>query len=834
MKGDFSRIRFNPAKNYVAVLKQQGRVDLDADANEQCAIDNYLRDTTNVDVIGQFGGPIGDAGFEIKIEGAQILIGPGRYYVDGILVENRQWLHYDEQPWLNGHAYTALELLEAPYEGSGKVTVHLQLEVWQRLVTGLDDHCLQEPALGQADTTARLQTVWRVVGSLQNAGSSNISAQDKNASAASAMTISKGSVTGQAIDNPIAQLSSCCQSLYQSNIIPRTGAMGADTGQAGNDCGCQPIAAAGYQGLENQLYRVEIHSGGDQDSATFKWSRENGSVVSQVTSVSGPVVTVSSLGPDANLGFQAGQWVELSDDTYLFGEPANLSGSLYQILSINQATLQVTVTTSVTGVDPTRNARMRRWDQRSASATVQGVPLSLTPVQLENGIEVSFRNGQYYAGDYWTIPARAANGQIDWPPCGGNGNFFQPAKYIEIHTAPLACIHGRASDNYVNKLTSHQYDNRLFVVNDCRLLFPPLTALNADTVRAALHVSAVSWVNDDVMTVDTLLQQGLSVTFDQAPVCPWGGGNFRVTMETPVTNDPFEAWEGKVPGFPAPGKYPPGTDVFLRAEQVLDSPLGITVSGEKVSWITPAITTGVVMYESYYLYIALNFLLKSNSPIGFARMRVKLDGAAVFANAPNGNIYLDGVSFGDTGSRAVDGSPSVNLGLPSGNSLKVRDFESWFYLAPSVLIASATIQLLDAGTVVGTNAVTVLVDYNGAMTGLEVNNPNAPAAVPVTAVQAVIRMTYPPVTPCALTLTLNGTGVGTVVTIQANATVPAGQISLNVPINILASPGIDPAGGGITDNVTLTVSVAGLFSTIPFATQPALAITGGPVPTNLQ
>jgi Family of unknown function (DUF6519) len=45
MKGDFSRIRFNPAKQYTAVLEQQGRVALDADANEQCEIDAHLRET---------------------------------------------------------------------------------------------------------------------------------------------------------------------------------------------------------------------------------------------------------------------------------------------------------------------------------------------------------------------------------------------------------------------------------------------------------------------------------------------------------------------------------------------------------------------------------------------------------------------------------------------------------------------------------------------------------------------------------------------------------------------------------------------------------------------
>ena len=51
MKGDFSRIRFNPAKQYTTVLEQQGRVALDADANEQCAIDINIRDTEIDDII---------------------------------------------------------------------------------------------------------------------------------------------------------------------------------------------------------------------------------------------------------------------------------------------------------------------------------------------------------------------------------------------------------------------------------------------------------------------------------------------------------------------------------------------------------------------------------------------------------------------------------------------------------------------------------------------------------------------------------------------------------------------------------------------------------------
>ena len=67
MRGDFSRIRFNRRKGYTAVLEQQGRVALDADANEQRFIDDYLRVAETVDVIGQYGGTVDDAGFAITI-----------------------------------------------------------------------------------------------------------------------------------------------------------------------------------------------------------------------------------------------------------------------------------------------------------------------------------------------------------------------------------------------------------------------------------------------------------------------------------------------------------------------------------------------------------------------------------------------------------------------------------------------------------------------------------------------------------------------------------------------------------------------------------------------
>lgn len=804
MKGDFSRIRFNPGKLYSAVLKQQGRVDLDSDANEQSFIDGYLRDTTNTDVIGQYGGPIGHAGFAIKIENNEIHISPGRYYVNGILVENMHWVHYDKQPYLDSPNYTSAQLLEAVLREDGTIA-QFKLEVWQRMVTGLDDNCLLEPALGQADTTTRLQTVWRVIGSVTN--TSDIPAPEP-------------------VDptNPITGLPPCCQMLYNPQLmLAHDGAMKADTNQTGNDCNCQPIASAGYQGLENQLYRVEIHSAGNLNTATFKWSRENASVVTQVTNVSSAVVTVSSLGPDANLGYQAGQWVELSDDTNLFGQPANQPGQLYQILSVNQATLQVTMTNPVYGVNTSMNARMRRWDQSGAAAQVgQGVPLSNTPTQLENGIEVTFRSGNYQSGDYWTIPARTADGQIDWPPCGSNGNLFQPASYMQIYEAPLACVQPRPYNAYIYK--TGQYENDRYLISDCRLPFSPLTALNADTGAAALHITNITWTNDDIMTVDTFMENGFSVTFDNQTTCPWGGGNFQVNLEAPfLIGESVALLEGTL-GVPKPTfTSPPGTDCFIRTVMALDPPWGIIVSGNQVSWLTP--TTSSVQDQDFAAYIPwtfLNYLCGGVTPTGLTRVRVRLIGGAIYGNGASGNMYLDGQSFGTTGSRVLDSSEDVNYIVPSGGKQTASDYEGWFYLAPTPLISSVVIQGVENGVETSVSAIKVMIDNNNNVIGIQTGET---ASIKITSLQALITMTYPPIAATPITLQFSGVGAGTIVSIAPTVNFPAGQTTYPVSINILSNPG---AG---TNILTLIASASTAVGPIGFNPAPTLAVTGSTPPT---
>ena len=78
---------------------------------------------------------------------------------------------------------------------------------------------------------------------------------------------------------------------------------------------CLLPPGGGYTGVENQLYRVEIHDGGPLGLATFTWSRDNATVATQVLAIPAlDRLVVDSTGRDAVLRFNAGDWVEITND----------------------------------------------------------------------------------------------------------------------------------------------------------------------------------------------------------------------------------------------------------------------------------------------------------------------------------------------------------------------------------------------------------------------------------------------------------------------------------------------------------------------------------------
>jgi len=857
MRGDFSRIRFAPRRNYTEVLQQQGRVALDADQNEQAAIDAYLRDTELTDVVGPYGGPIDDAGFDITVVGANLRIGRGRYYVYGLLCENDKILNYNHQPYLLNlsASETSGELLTELRRG-GYTAIRVYLEVWQRFVTALDDACLREPALGQADTTGRLQTVWRVVAEgipakqppsrgrlgLPQAFTDRFPTFEETSRfvVSEEATTEEALAPGDVIGNlPIEE--SCCAEMYRPVLLPRGGRMSAQTTGAGADCTCEPTPAAGYRGLENQLYRVEIHQGGDETTATFKWSRENGSVVSAVTNASGSVLTVDSLGPDAYLGFGPNQWVEVYDDTYLFGIPPNQPGELVQIQNVTPEELTITLDQPAPSVNPEQNARVRRWEQIGASAGPNGVPLSAgTWIDLEYGIQIQFTAGHYNPGDYWLIPARTASGQIDWPPCdSADGAPFQPAQTITVYRAPLACL---------------EAEREKIIKHDCRRLFSPLTALTPSAAATAMHVTKFSWTNDDVWTLDQLIANGLVVTLDQAPTGQIDAATFAVTVEVPALLK-----DGQY-GSTGLGE----TSVTLpRTPRILDGV--ISTSGQTVTWAMPWLERN---YTQRLTIDEIQVALLPGALLGlFTRARVHLLGRMWYAStgaSPAGDrataggisstLYLDGQTFGVAGTRG-DGSNRVDLQLPSGGGAAGSDFESWFYLAPVLTINTLSINpsavdvlrgeglpiiaALNSWTQVTPYAVgtqilgpdtQVLQVTRAGTSGKEA--PRWPTAVgamvqdgsvvwqvvapPTVTPQGTVTFNYPAIEKTSVSLSISG-GTAEIVTIPASVPVPVGSATVTFPVTVNANPGStetftivaalpDALGGSSTQVTTFTVT----------------------------
>ena len=152
MKGDFSRQTFDPSRHYAAVLQQQGRVQLDADWNEQQLLALDRDETTARDVIGLTGAPRVEPGFRVTATGAGVTISRGHFYVDGILCENgRDAMPITEQPDLPGFVLPNADGVYLVY-----------LEAWQRHESAAEQPDLREKALGGPDTATRLRTVAQV------------------------------------------------------------------------------------------------------------------------------------------------------------------------------------------------------------------------------------------------------------------------------------------------------------------------------------------------------------------------------------------------------------------------------------------------------------------------------------------------------------------------------------------------------------------------------------------------------------------------------------------------------------------------------------------------
>jgi hypothetical protein len=475
-KTDITRDTFNinkvlhphePERRFSRVLKQQGRVDLDADWNELVDILLQQQRTALTDIIGPHAGPADAWGFSIsKPSDAKktytLHIGKGRYYVDGILCYTDEF------------EYSIPKDQHVTADGNGGAHYLVYLDVWEREVTSLEDDVIRESALGGVDTATRAEVVFQI-------------------RFGDAIELAKkfSSPEGTPAEQKWTDL------LQNLSLLTHYGLLSArpDPNITSTEP-CVTPPSSTYRGLENQLYRVEIHHGGtaytgdisiirnrssshrdkpqkndkEQDYATFKWSRENGSIAFLVD---GPIsinetinVTLKNLGADdTRYSLQTENWVELIDLSLV---PNEIPGPLFQVKTVDSATMQVTLTIGAGQKPPAESELngpflLRRWDYKEGDpqdtanndqpitigADGAAVLVEKAWLTLENGVQIEFFSDdkgttQYRTGDYWLIPARVATGEIEWPFTINARNKREsdtlPPHGIAHHYAPLALV----------------------------------------------------------------------------------------------------------------------------------------------------------------------------------------------------------------------------------------------------------------------------------------------------------------------------------------------------------------------------------------------------------
>lgn len=416
MTVDISRKSFDPRRHTAWTTEMQGRVATDAPKNEnQAQRDRRVR-ALMTDLAGRCGYPeILPDSFAIGIAGGALTIAPGRYYVDGHLADNfgagdplfdpvlseergADPVAFDDQPYGTGGAGAPADGLHIAY-----------VDVWQRDVTFLEDLSILDPAIA-TDTFARRQTVWQV---------RTFGPVDPDTTCSTAPTgwdvfisPSRARLTTRA--NPANAVIDPC-------LLP-PGAL--------------------YRGIDNRTYLVAIHGFDAAGAPLVKFSRTNGSVATAILAQpQGDVLEVAQVAKDDFLRFNAGDWVEITDEARLL---AGQAGTMARVLVVDDPSNTITLEDPLPAgalllvgpgpdADQTVHPVLRRWDQageiRDENGTVLvdldapgadgliPVPTDGTFVSLEDGVEAAFTLaagiGDAHVNDNWSFIARYADSSVE-------------------------------------------------------------------------------------------------------------------------------------------------------------------------------------------------------------------------------------------------------------------------------------------------------------------------------------------------------------------------------------------------------------------------------------
>lgn len=544
-------------------------------------------------------------------------------------------------------------LVAAPAAGDRVVAY---LEVWERVITGIEDPGILEVALGTTDTAIRTQLM----------------AQVKLAPLSTAVP------DGDAVGIARTAFDTVEVSGGELFLTVPTGSSTPDP--------CALPTAEGYSGDDNRCYRIQVYRGGSLSQVRLIWSRDNANELFAAT-----LATTGELVLDASTTLASGDLVEvlssvvdLGDDVRgsvsaaLFSPPERAVGQLGQLVEVPSQAGDDSVRFRLADVDdasvpvtldgrygdlPTAGLKLRRWDgvldpQRLAGG---GVVDPATSYVLEDGITVSLSgSGSYRPGQYWQYQARTGVTPAEpWRSAPhGPERWFAPLALLRL---PTASPPGTDVAWELVAWLDERYDHLCDLRADDIAFDGDRIPTESDTVQEALEElyaripatqvwptvagGGISWSNDRPLALADF-NAGLKVTFseDMNPATATTSA-FVVTLEVPQ-----------------------GGNAAITVPNIIDG--AVNVSGRTWTFVPRALDAGTVSAWQKTLGRGV-------------RGRVRLVGDVILDQA--GERPLDGDTVGTLRTEGYD--TWVDLRLPSGDGQRGGDFESWFFLqGPPALV----------------------------------------------------------------------------------------------------------------------------------------------------
>ena len=407
MGSDRARVSYDPGRHWQAIISQQGRVTLEADANEATAIAAERERRELVDVVGPAGAPLGapgtPGGYSVSAVAASsgsytgdLALTPGTLYVGGERMVLDAAIMYGDQPdWLDTAGDSLWTAVAPPKLVAGATAYELvYLLLRAQEVGAVEDPALLDVALGGPDTAARSRIVQRVVRQPTTQTSETSPLQDPS-------LLSNLASLGLSVDPETMRLSSSALLLVSGT----------------------------YSGSENQLIRVQVASVA-KGVPTLVWGYDNAYDLYQVTATAGTDGTATELtlvqAPvDVYHQPAAGQTVEILQSAAQLA-PGDTSGYIAATTGLVRTltpsggyrpdTQQVQISPPVAVPSGGSPLFMRVWQDSMAYQGPGPVPLGGTGLSVTLSLSgTPSAVTTYHVGDYWLIAVRPGTSAQVYP-----------------------------------------------------------------------------------------------------------------------------------------------------------------------------------------------------------------------------------------------------------------------------------------------------------------------------------------------------------------------------------------------------------------------------------